>query len=98
MDVIQIEALFDDKLRPNFDPATRAAIAEAEVVIAVDKASQSEYTVFGTPALEENIQVGQEVALPTVRIEFRDSPGQLEKLMMLVQSIKRGQDHLVSDD
>ena len=60
--------------------------------------SQSEYTVFGTPGLEETIQIGQEVALPTVRIEFRDLPGQLEKVMSLVQSIKRGQDYLASDD
>jgi hypothetical protein len=98
MEYIQIETLFDDQLRPNFDPATRLAIADAEVVIAVDKASQSEYTVFGTPALEETIRIGQEVALPTVCIEFRDAPGQLEKLVSLVQSIKRGQDHLASDD
>jgi len=98
MDVIQIEALFDENLRPSFDPATRAAIADAEVVLAVEKASQSEYTVFGTPALEETVRLGEEVALPTVRIEFRDLPGQLEKVMSLVQSIKRGQDYLASDD
>ena len=98
MDVIQIEALFDENLRPNFDPETRAAIADAEVVLAVEKASQSEYTVFGTPALEETVRLGEEVALPTVRIEFRDLPGQLEKVMSLVQSIKRGQDYLASDD
>ncbi len=98
MDVIQIEALFDDDLRPCCDAATRSAIADAEVVIAVDKVNQREFTVFGTPALEETVRFGKQVALPTVRIEFQGKPDRLEQIMSFVQAVKRGQDQLASDE
>lgn len=69
-------------------PEARATLARAEVIIAVDVNTQREFTVYGTPSFEETVQIGRDVALDTVRVELDEAADDLEKLGMLVQTIK----------
>lgn len=94
MDVIPLDALFVEGSEESLRPEARLAIARADVVIAVDLASQDAFTVFGTPALEESVQLGKQVALRTVRIGLSAKTGELEKLVAVVRAIKRGQDYV----
>ena len=68
----------------------RRLIRRAEVVIAIDTATQREHTLFGTPSFEETVRIGHDVALETLRIEIDESAGDLEQLSKLVQSVKGG--------
>jgi hypothetical protein len=92
MDVISMESLFDDS--QGIRAERRVAIARADVIIGVDSATQNEFTVFGTPALEESVLIGKEVAMRTLRIGINETRGELEKLVALVRAIKRGQDYM----
>ncbi len=94
MDVIPIDSLFDETPGQGIRPDRRVAIARADVIIGVDAATQNEFTVFGTPALEESVRLGKQVAMRTLRIGISESKGELEKLVALVRAIKRGQDYL----
>lgn len=94
MKVIPIETLFEDGSTTSLRAETRAAIARADVIIGIDAASQNEFTVFGTPALEETVTLGKEVALRTLRVALNVDNGELEKLVGVVRAIKRGQDYL----
>lgn len=89
MDIIPIKTLFDDAEQTTPSAATRKALALADVIIGVDLDTQREFTVFGLPPLEETVRLGHEVALRTVRIGLHAKAGELEKLMSLVQAIKR---------
>ena len=91
MTIIPIQSLVDAA-------DARSAVAEADVVIGVDLASQRAFTVYGTPALEESIQIGREGAVRTVRGGFDQKSGELEQLMALVRSIKGRQDYLPGDE
>jgi hypothetical protein len=76
----------------------RQALAEADVVIAVDQASQRAFTVFGTPALEESIQFSKIGALRTVRVQVDKEAGELERLIALVRSVKGRHDAIDGDE
>jgi hypothetical protein len=91
MDVIPLEAhLVGD---PRGLRRARAAIAEADVVM--PSAAQPK-CIHGvrTPAFEESVQLGKQVALRTVRIGLSDKPGELDRLVAVVRAIKRGQDYV----
>ncbi|MBI3840174.1 MAG: hypothetical protein HY288_19810 [Planctomycetia bacterium] len=94
MQIIPIEALFAERL----STGPRAALAKAEVIIGVDVPSQRQFTLFGTPALEESVQIGKRQALRTVRIEFNAQTGDLDKLVALIQLIKGRRDYLATDE
>ena len=94
MDVTPMDALFDEGPGSNLRAEMRAAIARADVIIAVDVATQNEFTVYGTPALEESVLIGKEVALRTLRIVLDERNGELDKLVAVVRAVKRGQDYL----
>jgi hypothetical protein len=84
MQIISLDALLDETR--NRKP--RAALAKAEVIIGVDIASQRQFTVFGTPSLDETVRMGEVQALDTVRIDLDAKAGELEKLAALVHEIK----------
>jgi hypothetical protein len=83
MDVLAIQAI-----GPNLSADARAALAEADVIIGVDVAGQREFTVFGTPELEDSGSVKKPVALRTVRVFLDCAAGDLDELLALVQIIK----------
>jgi hypothetical protein len=89
-----MESLFDDAPGQGIRAERRVAIARADVIIGVDATTQNEFTVFGTPALEESVRIGKEVAMRTLRIGIDETRGELEKLVALVRAIKRGQDFM----
>lgn len=91
MNMIPIKALFDTA-------EAREALAEADVVIGVDVASQRAFTVFGTPALEESIQISRGGALRMVRISLDKETGELDQLVALVQAIKGRHEYFPGDD
>ena len=93
MDIIAAETLLDINAPPDQRAAARSAIAKAHVIIAVDSATQNEFTVYGTPALEETVRVGKEMALRSIRIVLTDRAGQLDRLVPLVRAIKAGQEY-----
>jgi hypothetical protein len=87
MDIIPLKTLFKDG-SACLNSDARGALMAADVIIGVDVESQNEFTVFGTPAFEETVRVGQSVALRTVRIEFDLNANELDKLVSLVRTIK----------
>lgn len=89
-----MESLFDDSSGQALRSERRVAIARADIIIGVDATTQNEFTVFGTPALEESVRIGKEVAMRTLRIGIDEARGELEKLVALVRAIKRGQDYM----
>jgi hypothetical protein len=95
MDITPIESLFAEGSETGVRPEARVAIARADVIVGVDADTQNEFTVYGTPALEESVQLGREVALRTVRIRLSQRAGELDKLVSLVRAIKRGQDSTI---
>ncbi|HEY2893765.1 MAG TPA: hypothetical protein VGJ16_06120 [Pirellulales bacterium] len=87
MNVVTIEALLDETCPVDRRMEARAAVLRADVIIAVD-GPQREFTIYGTPPLEETVRVGSEVALRTVRIPLTGEMGQLEKVVAIVRRIK----------
>ncbi len=83
MDAFTIESL-DAELS---DEAL-AALAEADVVIGVDGATQREFTVFGTPPLESTVNFRKPGAMRIVRVLLNASAGELDKLMLLLRATK----------
>jgi hypothetical protein len=94
MEIIPIEALFDELKGVK----QRSVMVRAEVIIGVDRATQRQFTVFGTPSLEETVTLGGTQALSTVRIDLDTQNGDLEKLAALVQVLKGRADFLGADD
>jgi hypothetical protein len=88
MEIIPIQALLDEEPGAKVETGYRRLLARAEVILGVDVQSQREFTVFGTPALEETVRVGKQQALRTVRIELDAESGDLEKLVALVRAVK----------
>jgi len=88
MDVVSMKDLFSDTGRPDLSPDARTALAQADVIVGVDVATQREFTIFGTPSFEETVQLNTEVAMNTVRVELDEGAGELNKLVALVRSIK----------
>ncbi len=71
------------------DPAAcRKLLVDAHVVIGVDAASRREFTVYGTPALEQTATVGGQQALRTLRVTLDQTRGQLDQLAALVKVLK----------
>jgi hypothetical protein len=83
MEVLAIRAI-----RPNLSADARAALAEADVIIGVDVVGQREFTVFGTPELEDSGSVKKPVALRTVRVFLDDAAADLEELIAMMQVAK----------
>jgi hypothetical protein len=83
MDIIPIEMIV-----PNLTATARAALVEADVIIGVDTASQREFTVFGTPALESTMTIEQLSAMRVVRVTLDANNKELERLIALVRGVK----------
>jgi hypothetical protein len=77
-----------DTILPEPTAAARTALVEADVIIAVDLASQREFTVFGTPALESTMSLRKLSAMRVVRVSFDGSNKELEMLMAVVRRVK----------
>jgi hypothetical protein len=88
VNVIMMKDLFVGPGGGDVSPEARAALAQADVILGVDRRTQREFTIFGTPSFEETVQLGQEVSMNTVRVELDDCDGELNKLATLVRSIK----------
>jgi hypothetical protein len=93
MDTIPFAALRGEKSADSPAGEIRAALASADVVIGVDAATQREFTVFGTPPLEESFVAGKKLAIEVVRVELDQRSGELDQLMALVRSIKGRSDY-----
>jgi hypothetical protein len=83
MDLIPIESIL-----PEMTPAARAALAAADVIIGVDKASQRQFTVYGTPALESTATLKQLSAMRVARVSLDCDNAGLERLMAAVRRVK----------
>jgi hypothetical protein len=83
-----METITIDAIDPAPSAKTRAALAAADVIIGVDTASQREFTVFGTPALESTTSLKKLTAMRVVRVSLDCNNKELERLMALVQHIK----------
>ncbi len=77
-----------DTILPRMSSHGRTALAEADIVIAVDNATQREYTVYGTPALESTISMKSLTAMHVVRVLFDFDSHQLEELTSIVRRVK----------
>ncbi len=98
MDPIPIAALVGEDCGSKATADVRARLARADVIIGVDTTTQREFTVFGTPALEESFVAGRPVALHTVRVELDQRSGQLDELVALVRTIKARHGYAVPDE
>lgn len=83
MKVLPIESL-GSKLTED----ARALLAEADVIIGIDQATQREFTVFGTPSLESTITMKKPSAMQVVQVPLDFNSGELEELAQLVREIK----------
>jgi hypothetical protein len=83
MKVLPIESL-GSKLTED----ARALLAEADVIIGIDLATQREFTVFGTPSLESTITMKKPSAMQVVQVPLDFNGGELEELAQLVREIK----------
>jgi precorrin-6B methylase 1 len=88
MTVVSMKDLFGEAGIAGLSPEARAALSTADVIVGVDVATQREFTIFGTPAFEETVQLDSEVAMNTVRVELDEPAGELHKLVALVRAIK----------
>ena len=66
----------------------RAALAAADIVIAVDERSQREFTIYGMPALESTTSLRRLSAMQVVRIPFEYDAHRLDELTALVRRVK----------
>jgi hypothetical protein len=66
----------------------RAALAAADVIIAVDARTEREFTVFGTPPLESTVSLKRPAAMRVVRVSLDDATGELKRLVELVRELK----------
>lgn len=69
-------------------PQARTALVEADVVIGVDKSSQRQFTVFGTPPLESTVNLKKLSAMRVLRVSLDCDNEGLERLMALVRRVK----------
>jgi hypothetical protein len=93
MDVVEI-ASFDAALSER----SRAALAEADVIIGIDTITQREFTVFGCPSLESTTSLKKPTAMRTVRVTVDCQSTELERLLALVRSVKGRDDYEGTDE
>jgi hypothetical protein len=77
-----------DSIVPQMSSHARAALAAADIVLAVDNRTQNEFTVFGTPALESTMNLKSLSAMQVARVLFDYDCGQLEQLSRIVRRVK----------
>ena len=77
-----------DALGSKLDEDTRALVAEADVIIGVDRLTQREFTVFGTPSLESTVTIKKPTAMQVVQVSLDFETGELEELAAIVREIK----------
>jgi hypothetical protein len=90
---ISLGALFDELDKAEKPAECRKLLVEADVVIGLDNASGWEFTVFGTPPLEETVDARGTQALRTLRVRLDQPAGELDKLLALVKVLKGLQAH-----
>jgi hypothetical protein len=86
-----------DALVPRMSEGNRVEIAEADVVVAVDLATQAEFTVFGTPPLESTVSLKHPLAMRMVRISFDRKTADLAQVIAMVRGVK-GREAFGGDD
>lgn len=77
-----------DSIFPQLSSQGRAALAAADIVIAVDDRDQREFTIYGMPPLESTISMKQLSAMQVVRIPFEYDSRRLDELTALVRRVK----------
>jgi len=85
---VQTTSVTIDSIFPQLTSHARAALAAADIVIAVDDRSQREFTVYGMPPLESTISMKQLSAMQVVRIPFEFDSRRLDELTALVRRVK----------
>jgi len=93
-----METITIDAIVPAPSARARAALAAADVIIGVDTASQREFTVFGTPALESTTSLKKLSAMRVVRVSLDCNNKELERLMALVRHIKGPEAYYGTDE
>ncbi len=93
MNVIPIDALFNEELGPNESDDPREALQEAEVILAVDVMTQKEAVVFGKELLQEIASGKNAASVAMLRIGLDIETDELEKLLALVQVMKGYHDY-----
>jgi hypothetical protein len=92
-----VDTLTFESLAVNPSAAARAALAEADVIIGIDMATEREFTVFGIPSLQSTATLKRPSAMRTVRVSFDFQAGELDKLIALVRAAK-GRDECAGTD
>ncbi len=77
-----------DSILPQLSSQARAALAAADIVLAVDNRTQNEFTIYGTPALESTTSLKSLSAMQIARILFDYDCRQLEQLSRVVRRVK----------
>ena len=85
---MQTVSITIDSILPSLSSHARAALAAADIVLAVDNRTQNEFTVFGTPALESTMNLKSLSAMQVARVLFDYDCQQLEQLSRIVRRVK----------
>jgi hypothetical protein len=85
---VQTTTVTIDSIFPQLSSQGRAALAAADIVIAVDDGNQREFTIYGMPPLESTISMKQLSAMQVVRIPFEFDSRRLDELTALVRRVK----------
>ena len=93
IDIIPIEALFDEGTGPNLSADPRPALAEAEVIFGVDVMSQRRFLVYGRKTLERISRSKKRRLCKILFIGLDQETEELEKLLALVQVVKGYDDY-----
>lgn len=83
-----MESLSFAELSPQMSDAARGALAAADVVIGVDRGTQCEFTVYGMPSLESTVILNQPSAMKVLRVTLDCDRGELDKLLLMIRSVK----------
>jgi hypothetical protein len=83
VDVLPIEDLM-----PALSARARSALAEADVVIGVDRASRREHTIYGIAGLDSSATFKKPSAMRVVHVSLDCDKASLESLLALVRRIK----------
>jgi hypothetical protein len=90
LNAIPIAALFGEESTAGPPTGPRRALAQADVIIALDVASQNEWIVFGRDALQQMAKAGRAEAGRLLVVSLDHGAGDLDRLAALVQSLKGG--------
>lgn len=92
---IPIHALFGrDISEPNPDPAPRASLMTADVVLGRDLDSGHEFLVYGRPALDAMARSGRAARVRCLVVELDMQTLELEALVALVTVLRGRHDYL----